>query len=343
MPQGPVAKIMSADVERIGPDASIAEVAERMSEKRISCVLVLEGEEPVGIISERDLLRVFTEHARDGRLAETARDLMSAPLISIHEEALVSEAVSRTRSLGIRRLVVVDSDDQLAGIVTQTDLMEAYVQEVESQRDELEAQVRQRTLELEESNRMLESMSRVDALMGIGNRRGMELTLDSTHERARRYGTRYSVALLDIDHFKAFNDSYGHLKGDDILRCVAESLRDQLRASDEIYRYGGEEILMLLTETSLDDAVRAAERARGIVEGLAIEHEGAPRGHVTLSAGVAEVGAVGGVAEECWKPVVARADAALYEAKREGRNRVVAGPFAPEASVAPAAPHEGRS
>jgi two-component system cell cycle response regulator len=177
--------------------------------------------------------------------------------------------------------------------------------------------------ELGRLNELLFDDSRRDALTGLGNRRRQDEDLQMLADRAERYGDRFCVALFDVDRFKLFNDSAGHLAGDDVLRRVAASFAAECRSGDAVYRYGGEELLVLLPSQSLDTAAVAAERMRAAIEALAIPHPGIdPPGVVTVSAGVAAF------ERECGEDVptlLKRADAALYEAKEGGRNRVAVG------------------
>lgn len=175
--------------------------------------------------------------------------------------------------------------------------------------------------ELERLNRDLYEQSRQDALTGIGNRLRMEEDLDTIEGNIGRYGQGYAVALCDIDHFKAYNDRHGHQAGDDVLRSVAEALRQTCRKGDAVYRYGGEELLVLLPGQSLELATAAAERMRRAVEALGISHPlGKPVSVMTISVGVAiREAAHSGSVEE----VLGEADEALYRAKASGRNRVL--------------------
>jgi two-component system, cell cycle response regulator len=162
--------------------------------------------------------------------------------------------------------------------------------------------------------------ARVDTLTESGNRLRLREDLESLEARASRYGHRYSAALCDIDLFKQYNDTYGHLAGDTALRLVASAIAGALRQGDTLYRYGGEEFLVILPEQSADEAARVMDRVRIDVEGLAIAHQASDVGVLTISVGVAElrVGSGSGSQDE-W---LQRADAALYRAKRSGRNRV---------------------
>lgn len=178
----------------------------------------------------------------------------------------------------------------------------------------------ERESELEAANAKLSDESRSDGLTGLGNRLRMheDLTrLDGSHQR---YGHPYVLALVDLDHFKEFNDRYGHLAGDEALRAVATALNDGLRTADFVYRYGGEELLIVLPEQTLETSQSVMERLRQIVVDIAIPHlDNPPHGVLTISTGIA---AAPPGAEIDSQLVLQAADRALYEAKSSGRNRV---------------------
>jgi two-component system chemotaxis response regulator CheY len=167
-------------------------------------------------------------------------------------------------------------------------------------------------------HRRLHADARHDPLTGIGNRLRLAEDLAAISARMERYGHSYCVAMFDIDRFKGFNDGGGHAAGDDVLRRVAHALRDGVRGGDAVYRYGGEEFVVLLPEQTLDGAAQAGERLRAAIEGLAIPHPAG--GIVTISGGVA------GVSDGAASPddLFEAADKALYAAKAGGRNRVEA-------------------
>jgi len=166
---------------------------------------------------------------------------------------------------------------------------------------------------LQQKNEELERLSVTDQLTGLYNRRRMLEVLENEVHRSRRLGHRFSVLMMDVDHFKKFNDSFGHQAGDRVLAGVADVLRDTTREIDTPARYGGEEFLVVLPEAGVEAAVEVAERIRSTLAARIFEGR-----RVTLSVGVAEFPTHG----EDDQRLVAAADDALYGAKEEGRNRV---------------------
>jgi len=185
----------------------------------------------------------------------------------------------------------------------------------------LHQQLASSTAQLQRMNVELTRLSRTDALTGVGNRMRLHEDAARMHAHAERHLRPYAVALCDVDHFKAYNDRYGHLAGDEALRRVAEILATSSRREDAVYRYGGEEFVLLSDDQRLSGAVAAAERCRQAVESLALLHAAAPTmGIVTISVGIAEFRLADHADSDA---VLLEADDALYRAKRQGRNRVV--------------------
>jgi diguanylate cyclase (GGDEF)-like protein/PAS domain S-box-containing protein len=175
--------------------------------------------------------------------------------------------------------------------------------------------------ELVRLNAALAEQARRDPLTGLGNRLRLEEDLVSYDARRVRYGHSYCVLLCDLDHFKPLNDRQGHQAGDHVLREIADTLRRESRTSDAVYRYGGEEFLVLLAEQDLEGAMIVCERLRTAVERLALPHIDNDAGVVTIS-----IGAAACPQADRTDPAdaIRRADRALYAAKAQGRNRVVA-------------------
>ena len=179
--------------------------------------------------------------------------------------------------------------------------------------ESMETQVRQRTRELELANQELDRQARTDALTGLLNRRGLDAQLRQSLAMARRAGRPLSVLLMDLDHFKRINDTFGHDVGDEVLKLLARTLLRRLRDSDICARSGGEEFVALLPDTDLDGARVIAE---ALVQAMAQQTD-AVWGRVTISVGVATLRPTDSEVK-----LLRRADEALYEAKGGGRNRV---------------------
>jgi diguanylate cyclase (GGDEF)-like protein len=210
--------------------------------------------------------------------------------------------------------------------------------ELETARDELENRVRERThslearnaeltqlrLALETANQRLKHLVSVDALTGIANRRHFDRALDRELRRARRENLPLSLIFLDLDEFKRFNDTYGHARGDDVLRLVAHTLDETFRrGGDLVARYGGEEFAVVLPGLDRRRAELYAERLRRRIWRLAIPYQASQiADRVTISGGVATV-PPGHVTKP--EDLLRAADKALYRAKCLGRNRIASG------------------
>ena len=192
-----------------------------------------------------------------------------------------------------------------------------------AQNQEIVGRLAQSSQEIDGLRKQIESARRetlVDALTGVGNRRMFDMRLRDCLKQALEEGGELCLLMADIDHFKKFNDTFGHQLGDLVLRLVAKALTDGIKGRDVACRYGGEEFGILLPKTRLADALKLADGLRAAIGSRRIIKRGEERdlGHVTLSMGVS-----------LYRPgepgtqFIQRADAALYTAKRRGRNRVV--------------------
>jgi diguanylate cyclase (GGDEF)-like protein len=313
---------MTQNVVSVEIDSPLPEVVAAMVNRNSSCAIVCEEGVPVGVVSTTDLTRVLGSIFNGANPASiTAMDVMGFPAFTIPESALMSDATKMIQARGFARVAVVGDKGQLVGIVTLNDLLQAHSAELDRRRETLELLVAARTGELVKANKNLEKLSLQDGLMKIGNRRAMVLHLEEVHEFARRFDTGYSVVMMDIDNFKAYNDTYGHVQGDTALRQVADVLLGTLRNVDKIFRYGGEELLAILPQAAVEGAIGAAERYRAAVNNLAIPHKGSECGVLTISLGVANCFGEGELPDE-WAHVVSQADRALYRSKRSGKNCV---------------------
>jgi diguanylate cyclase (GGDEF)-like protein len=177
-----------------------------------------------------------------------------------------------------------------------------------------------------------------DALTGLGNRRRLDGLLETAVSVARRSASPLAVLMIDVDHFKAYNDHYGHLAGDACLRAVAQALRAGLiRRGDEVLRYGGEEFAVILAATREPEAIAVAERLRFAVRAMNLPHAAEAGGIVTISLGVAVMQPGAGTITDA-QTLIEAADRALYRAKEGGRDRVASFAAAPDDAQIVAAP-----
>jgi len=200
----------------------------------------------------------------------------------------------------------------VAGHNVERELRRAYLMRLRSERavDDLVSR-----------NDELTELSRLDLLTGVANRRGIDAHLRRIAEWSRRGRQSIALLMIDVDHFKKFNDRYGHPEGDRCLVRVVSAAREQLRRNEDLFgRFGGEEFLAVLVGTDLAGALKVADRIRAAVEDLAIPHADSPTdGVVAVS-----IGCAAGVIGEVWSvdDLLQAADEALYAAKRHGRNRI---------------------
>jgi diguanylate cyclase (GGDEF)-like protein len=208
----------------------------------------------------------------------------------------------------------------IAEVQTLSHALGHMAAQIRDHTEELTRQVADRTAELEKANRVLSELSQTDGLTGVANRRHFDEMLVHEWARAMRSGEALALIMVDVDHFKLFNDRYGHLAGDDCLQAIARVLTEQCRrAGDLPARYGGEEFVILVADENAAGALHLAERVRAAIEALSMSHADSAHAVVTVSLGVAILRPARGVLAQS---LISRADAALYRAKRGGRNRV---------------------
>jgi len=227
-----------------------------------------------------------------------------------------------SESVAVEAMKAGAQDYLVKGDITQQNLHRAiqHAIEIVSADRELAAKndrIEQLTQELTEGNSQLALMSRLDPLTKLFNRRVFDECITLEHDRSVRCKHEYTVIMIDIDHFKLFNDTQGHQAGDECLRRVARCIGDAVRSLDIVGRYGGEEFIVLAPETSSDGGLVLAERIRREVHALKLEHPASKTADVvTASLGTAQG------PTQAWEDVVKKADEALYAAKESGRNRV---------------------
>lgn len=286
----------------VDPQAPLSTILARMQRWRRSCALIVADGQLRGIVTERDLTAVMLHALEKGWLDNPPVEAVMTPEpVCVRPDTPLLEALKLARDHRTRHFPVLDEAHRLLGIVTQTDMANAYIDLLESH------------AQLLRTNRALRAASLRDPLLRVGNRRAMDRDLTGLVGCEEPF----AVALLDLDRFKSYNDRFGHPAGDRALRAVAKAVQANLRGGDSLYRYGGEELLLLMPGADLEGGREGADRARRAVEALELVHPDSSSGHLTLSGGVA----AGRGARV--RSLVEDADQALYRAKHAGRNRII--------------------
>ncbi len=310
----------------IAEDSAVARIVlERaVSDLGHECVLAEDGTQAWALFSGRGADVVISDWMMPGmdgdelcrrvRQSSGARYAYFILLTSLEDQSHVLEGMQAGADDYLKK--PFDADDLKARLIAAARVTMLH-ERLRVQQDEMEL-----------LNRKLFAESRRDALTRLGNRIALREEVARLSDAAEATERGYSVVLCDIDKFKSYNDTRGHLAGDEVLQAVAQVLGGENGRGASAYRYGGEEMLVILRHQTLDGAAVVAERLRSAVEALDIAHPGgAPASVVTVSAGVAHL-------ESCdhgdFEAMLRRADLALYRAKHLGRNRVeIARPAVP--------------
>ena len=278
-------------------------------------------------ISEADLVQIYEKHLSPSRLTERIDQVGVQVKGEIDQvmamiDAALGSATSYTESLAGATEKLGQSKDRdgvraiIESLVQTTRTMEISNRQLE---ERLSAS-KQEINELQENLEAVRTESLTDPLTQLANRKFFDITLEKAIAEAFERNEPLSLMLTDIDHFKAFNDNFGHLTGDQVLRLVAMSVRHNVKGKDTAARYGGEEFAVILPNTVLRAAVTVAEHIRRAVmaKELMKRSTGEHLGRMTISIGVATVRA-----GDTGQSLIERADTSLYAAKRHGRNRVM--------------------
>lgn len=286
-------------------DDRLVKVVAIMRANNHSCSVIAAHGLVKGILTERDLVVAFAHALTIGEVEDLPVSAVMTPdPVCVSENASLFDALMLARSHRVRHLPVINDQGLLVGMVTHTDMINLYVDILEQQ------------AVLINTNTELRAQSREDPLLRIGNRRAMEADLAKVAATATRTDQSFAIALLDLDFFKPFNDRYGHVQGDHALQSVVQAIKSTMRHGDSLYRYGGEELLMLMPGSDLRGASYAAERARLAVQDLDLHHQHSPYGTLTISGGIASADNLD------IDELITIADEALYCAKANGRNQI---------------------
>ena len=318
-----LADILTSNVDCLHPEATLNCAFQTLTVNNYSCCVVAgENQIPLGILTERDLVRIMSAKGDSTQvMAEVVTDHMISPPFTLPADTSLESAINLIETRNLRYLLVTSIGGAIIGIVTQTDIVKAYMRIMRHHSEALEETISERTKELETANRKLVTLCMIDPLTGLGNRRALEVDIMKVHAAGIRHRRAYSVVLLDIDYFKKYNDHYGHQAGDDVLELVASHFRKSIRETDAVFRYGGEEFLMIMPDTNNEEALQPVQRIVKSLSELNIAHLDCPLQRLTTSAGIASSHHQGQRLAS-WRQVVELADEGLYEAKGLGRNQV---------------------
>lgn len=314
-------RFIHRDVATCTMDAQPVDVAAFMQEHGNSCVLLVEDNRPLGIITGSDMVRVFAGFYREESPRQLAvKDLASSPVITATARTSLLDALKVMESRGIHHLPVTDEKGCLIGVVAYRDLVVERQNMIAAHIRSIEQDVQQQSLELVQARAQLQILSMQDHQLNIPNRRAMEQDLDTVHDLVLRYRRPYSIALIDIDRLRAFNEVYGYQAGNRSLQMVADYLSHGLRKTDRLYRYSGGRFLLLLRETLGSGADKLLQRLQNGIEALDIAHDDNPAGRLTVSVGLVCVGAEGPPSDS-WHDALARADSVLQRSRATGLRR----------------------
>ena len=301
---------MNKNIRRVDKEHLINEVLSSMVEYVYDSVIIVEDNVPIGILTTKDVMRILR---KSSDLSLPVKEYMSAPVQTIHEDSSIKDAINFMNKKHFKRIVIVDDDNKLLGLVLQRELIALTYSRWAILMKEHQQELNEINMMLEKKNQKYEKMASTDALTGLYNRYKFTELFVSEYKTMTQRHNAMSLMLIDLDFFKSINDTFGHNVGDSVLIQVSNMLLRHLRNVDIIGRWGGEEFIVLLPTATLDNAETLAHKLR---EAIA-EYEMEKDVYVTASFGITQI-----KEGDTLDLAVKRADDALYEAKRSGRNCV---------------------
>ncbi|MBS4068371.1 GGDEF domain-containing protein [Sulfurimonas sp.] len=301
---------LSRRAKWVNKNTKTMDLLQEMIKNDFESVIVIENFKPIGIFTTKDVVRVM-KHNEDLEL--NIGSYMSSPVDTISKDCSMKDALEFLKLKRYKRVVVVDEDGKMSGIITQKELISLSYSRWAMLIKEHHEELSQLNASLLYKNKKYEVMASTDALTGLYNRHKFSELYNSSYLTMEQRGNVMSLMILDIDYFKKINDTFGHGIGDGVLIQISHALLKNLRNIDIICRWGGEEFVVLLPAVDLNQATFLAEKLRESIEIFEIDMVG----RVTASFGVTQVNR-----GDALEAVVERADKALYEAKASGRNCV---------------------
>lgn len=297
-------------IKWVSKEMKTADVLDDMFQNSFESVIVVEDLKPVGILTTKDIIKLIKEHVD---LELPLKHYMIAPVETINKSVSIKEALEFIKIKHYKRIVVTDDDGILAGVVTQKELISLTYNNWALMMREHQEELREINTMLKNKNKEYEVLASTDPLTGLYNRYKFEQLFLSSMQLIQQRKAKASLILLDIDHFKNINDTYGHNAGDSVLQQLSALLLENVRDVDIVCRWGGEEFLILLPTVDKQKAFHIAQKLRIKIQNHSFEKVD----NITASFGVAEI-----EYDNSLKDAVSIVDAALYKAKNDGRNCV---------------------
>ncbi len=289
-------------------------------------VLVQSGKKITDEACEEIYERFLNDHKQDEQVRE-AGDKIQEAINDVAGRVTDIQSAASDYNIALENATIKLTSDASAEVIQETlNTVRSNTQDMIARNKALEAELKRSSVEMDSLRKDLESARKqalTDGLTSLANRKAFDAEIERMVMKSAEDGETFCLILMDIDHFKAFNDNYGHQVGDQVLRLVAKSLTDGVKGRDFAARYGGEEFAIILAATSLQFGVKLADSLRSVVESkeLVNRNTGEKLGRITLSGGVAEY-----KKGESIESIIERADTALYTAKHNGRNQIAAAP-----------------
>jgi diguanylate cyclase len=299
------------DINFIDKKESVKKAMKIMNSSNSDCVIVTAENKPTGILTIKDTVYII---ANNISLDSKIENFYSFPLQTIPEDFTIKEAISFINTKHFKRVIASNSKGTITGIINQQELISYSYNHWASMMKNYHDELLKLNKQLREKSDKLQTMATTDMLTKLYNRHMFTELFDKFLEKKRRKEEDTMVlALLDIDNFKSINDRYGHNIGDEVLINVANLLATTLRSSDISARWGGEEFIILLTNTDIDKGFITIDKLRDLISQSAQDVVG----NITVSIGITEVND-----NDTLQNSIKRADDALYKSKQNGKNQV---------------------
>ncbi len=298
-------------VKWINKDTKTTEILKDMIHNATDSVMIVEDAKPIGIFTTKDIVKIMRKNLD---LDAPIGTYMSTPVDTLNKNSTVREALDFLAHKQYKRVVVVNDDGSLNGMITQKELISLAYSRWAMLTKEYQDELNKINESLIKKNAQIEHLASRDPLTNLYNRYKFSKLFELSHQSMVEREGVMSLVMVDVDFFKKINDTYGHGVGDMVLVGISELFLSLLRDEDIVCRWGGEEFVILLPSTNMQNALFLAEKLRGRIEMMEIQsvHK------VTASFGVTQIRE-----DDDLKSAVDRADSALYGAKDAGRNCVV--------------------